>query len=113
MGVFLDIVLSDYSCAFRKESTYVTQHPPKNSASQFSFLTLTMLNKSISRLHFEVCVFIPQKNRFRHFMQIVSTGGTLHEMLVHVFWEKYEKKEINPSLAEFAQRVVRVNVVYI
>ena len=31
------------------------------------------------------------ENRVCHFMQIVSLGDTLHEMLIPVFWNKSEK----------------------
>ena len=50
-----------------------------------------------------------------HFMQIVSNGDNLHEMLYPVFWKN--KKNIMNLLsaeyaqraAEYAQRVVKVN----
>ena len=46
---------------------------------------------------------ILQKNRFWHFMQIVSFGDNFHEMSKPVFWEKKNKQEnnINMSPAEF------------
>ena len=43
-------------------------------------------------------------------MQIVSIGDSLHEMSDPVFWEKNKKNIINFSSAEFAHRVVKINV---
>ena len=34
-------------------------------------------------------LFFPE-NRIWHFMQIVSNGENLHELLNAVFWEKYQ-----------------------
>ena len=41
-------------------------------------------------------------------MQIISLGDNLHESSKPIFWQKWEKKNINLSSAELAQKVVKV-----
>ena len=46
------------------------------------------LSKIFRRLDFGIFLYFCQKNRFGHFMQIVSIGVSLHEMSDPVSWEK-------------------------
>ena len=81
-------------------------------------LTLCMLDKNFSRWHFEIFFLIFPIKRIWHFMPVILLGDHLHEMSVPFFWEKWKikikKKIINLislSSAEFAQRVVKINMV--
>ena len=56
-----------------------------------SVLTLTILGKNFSRWYFEIFVYFFPENWIWHFMQIVSIGDNLHEMLKPTFWGKKEK----------------------
>ena len=58
-------------------------------------LTLNALDKIFSRRHFEIFFLFFPENRILHFMQILFSGKN--------------KKHINLSSAENAQRVVKVN----
>ena len=51
-------------------------------------ITLSTLGKIFSRRHIEIFFLFFQENRFRHFMQIVSSGDNLHEMPNPIFWGK-------------------------
>ena len=42
-------------------------------------------------------------------MQIVSSGDNLHEMSMHIFWEKHKQNIVSLLSAEFAHGVVKVN----
>ena len=43
------------------------------------------------------------ENRIWHFLQIVSIGDNLHEMLKPIFWEKLEKYFDKLSTENFTQ----------
>ena len=59
----------------------------KSSASILR-LTLSTLSKIFSIQHIEIFFLFFPESRICRFMQIVSIGDNLHEMLNPVFWEK-------------------------
>ena len=64
------------------------------------------LGKIFSRRHIEIIfLFFPRKQALTFHANCLQ-GDNLHEMLNLVFWEN--KKNINLSSAESAQRVVKV-----
>ena len=58
------------------------------------YLMLSILSKNFNRQHFEIFFLFFPENRLQHFMQIVSLGDNLHEILRPIFCEKPEKKSI-------------------
>ena len=63
---------------------------------------LSLLGKNFSRQKFEIYFLFCPKNKLWYFMQIISSGDSLHGMSEPIFGEK-NKNIINLSSAEFAQ----------
>ena len=70
-------------------------------------LTLSIMGKHYSR-HFGIFLLFFPENRLCHFMQIVSLGDNLYEMPKPSFLGK--KKSVSLSSAEFARRLVKVEL---
>ena len=66
--------------------------------------------KNFSRQHFKIFFSFLPENQFWHFMQIVSWGDSLHEILKSVFREKIRKISWILSSAELAQWVIKIKV---
>ena len=54
-------------------------------------LTFTILGANLAENKLVIFFLVFPENRIWHFMQIISIGDNLHEMLNPVFMEKYEK----------------------
>ena len=85
--------LSSSDFAYRvlksEQETWLLQFCQAYSSIKLSNLTFTTLLANAADYKLVTFFLFFPENRIWHFMQIVSIGDNLHEMLNPVFWEKY------------------------